>query len=436
VRFLLLAVLLAIPAAADDSPVDLGVRRLAMEAHIKLGDALLQKGDTDGAIRAYKDAIRLYERSVAKGKPDAPLAGPASTVLRPEFHRPPLRAKPVRPIEQGLDWLAAHQDTDEDGRWDCDDFAKHDPKGDKCGGKGGALYDVGVTSLATLAFLGAGYTDRGSKRDNPHAKNVRQGLRFLMTSQDDEGVFGGRASRHFIYNHALATLAICESYRMTRNPRYKKPAQEALNFIARARNPWLGWRYGVRSGQNDTSVTALCVMALKSGMYGGLDVDPAAFEGAREWIDKMTDPETGRVGYMMPGGVSARNQGTRERFPPERTHAMTAAGVLTRIFLGEDPRTSEKIKRGAELCTARPPVWNPDDGSIDMYYWYMGTLATVQVSADAWKTWNRAMRTAIEDHQREDGSWDPVGPWGGEGGRVYSTALMTMCLEVSYRYQR
>jgi hypothetical protein len=32
------------------------------------------------------------------------------------------------------------------------------------------------------------------------------------------------------------------------------------------------------------------------------------------------------------------------------------------------------------------------------------------------------------------GSWDPDNEWGGYGGRVYSTALAAMCLEVYYRY--
>ena len=32
------------------------------------------------------------------------------------------------------------------------------------------------------------------------------------------------------------------------------------------------------------------------------------------------------------------------------------------------------------------------------------------------------------------GSWDPVCVWGGYGGRVYSTALATLCLQVYYRY--
>ena len=35
-----------------------------------------------------------------------------------------------------------------------------------------------------------------------------------------------------------------------------------------------------------------------------------------------------------------------------------------------------------------------------------------------------------------EGSWDPKDPWGEEGGRVYSTALMTLCLEVYYRYPK
>ena len=37
----------------------------------------------------------------------------------------------------------------------------------------------------------------------------------------------------------------------------------------------------------------------------------------------------------------------------------------------------------------------------------------------------------------EKGSWDPqVDPWGDQGGRVYSTAINTLCLEVYYRYDR
>ena len=52
------------------------------------------------------------------------------------------------------------------------------------------------------------------------------------------------------------------------------------------------------------------------------------------------------------------------------------------------------------------------------------------------------MKKAIIDSQRQDksddrwGSWDAVDPWYNDGGRVYSTAVNVMCLEVYYRYAR
>jgi len=345
-------------------------------------------------------------------------------------------------VDLGLKWLADHQDVEESGMWDCDEFMKHDPADDKCDGPGKALFDPGVSGLALLAFLGAGYTDRGSEKENKYAKNVRNGLRYLLQIQDDEGCFGPRSSQHFIYNHAIACLAVSEAYWMTRNPRYKKPAQEGINFIAMARNPYLAWRYDPRGGENDTSVTGWCVMALKSGKFALLEIDPDAFAGARAWIDKMTEPEYGQVGYNTMGGAPARPEGLQDKFPPEKSQSMTAVGVLTRIFLGEDPQRSEMIQKGAKLMNEKPPVWNPDDGSIDMYYWYYGTLAMFQVGGTQWQTWNKAMTESIVKHQHpkgsgaRTGSWDPIDPWGPDGGRVYSTACLVMCLEVYYRYDR
>jgi hypothetical protein len=58
-----------------------------------------------------------------------------------------------------------------------------------------------------LAFLGAGYTNRGS---HPHAKVVSKGVRFLKNFQDPEGCFGPRNHTRWIYDHAAATFALVE----------------------------------------------------------------------------------------------------------------------------------------------------------------------------------------------------------------------------------
>jgi hypothetical protein len=462
-------VTLALVAGAQELRIDraeyLKLARLGMEAQLKVGDLLREKGDLEGAVKAYREATRLFAEALQRlearpGRRDAPFTGPARAGPRDAGRPGPglgssdrarggrrnLRAgggsgATENAVEHGLKWLADHQDVDDHGGWDCDGFAKHDPAADKCDGPGGALYDAGVTGLALLAYLGAGYTDRGTEQENKYGKNVRQGLRYLMTRQDDQGCFGTRATHSFIYNHAIATLALCEAYWMTRNPRYKAPAQAGLDFIARARNPYLAWRYGVRSGENDTSITGWCVMALKAGQFAGLNVDPDAFQGARAWIDKVTDPNTGQVGYNFPGGSVARPEGMVNAFPAEKSQAMTASGILTRIFTGENPR-SELVRKSADLCLKHPPRWDPDGGTIDLYYWYWGTLAMYQVGDAHWRRWNEAMKEAIVKQQHpagsgaRTGSWDPRGPWQNDGGRVYATALMTMCLEVYYRYDR
>ena len=181
---------------------------------------------------------------------------------------------------------------------------------------------------------------------------------------------------------------------------------------------------------------------MKSGKYGGFDVDPDAFAGAKQWIDKATHPQTGRVGYNFAGGPVARPEGMIDRFPAEKSEAMTASGIMTRLLCGDRPN-SEVVAKSAAVCLGQPPRWDPTAGSIDMYYWYWGTMAMFQLGGDSWAKWNEALKEAVVKSQHlkgsgaRAGSWDPAGPWGiQDGGRVYSTALMTLCLEIYYRYDR
>jgi len=196
----------------------------------------------------------------------------------------------------------------------------------------------------------------------------------------------------------------------------------------------------VRPQDNDTSVTAMMVSALMAGKKAGLRVNQAGFEGALAWIEKATEPEYGRVGYTSRGTGPARPQNMMDKFPADKSESLTAAGMLMRMYCGEDPRKSEIIQKGADLCLKVLPVWDESAGSIDFYYWYFGTQAMFQVGGDAFKYWNKAMKTALIDSQVKNGcakgSWNPVGVWGRQGGRIYSTALATLCLQTYYRHGR
>ena len=105
--------------------------------------------------------------------------------------------------------------------------------------------------------------------------------------------------------------------------------------------------------------------------------------------------------------------------------------MLGRLFCGFPPN---ELIGGADLLRNNVPSW----GSKDFYYWYYATLVMFQMGGDHWKAWNNALRPTLVNNQRkggpEDGSWDPAGDKYGDAGRVYSTAIGALCLEVYYRY--
>ena len=145
----------------------------------------------------------------------------------------------------------------------------------------------------------------------------------------------------------------------------------------------------------------------------------------------MTDSDYGRAGYIQRGSGSCRFRDSVDIYPGEKSEALTAAALLVRMWSGEDPKT-EVIQKGASLCAKLPPVWDPTGGSIDLIYWYDGTLALREVGRSAWDTWLPRLQEALLPAQRKDGvnngSWDPIGAWGYEGGRVYATAIAAMTL--------
>jgi len=317
-------------------------------------------------------------------------------------------------VNRALVWLARHQEPD--GHWDA---AKY----------GGQKTDVGVTGLALMAFLGDGHCEITRTK---FTDNVRRASRWLISQQAADGCIGRGYQRGLGYHHAIAGLALAEASAMNRGriARVKAAAQKAADYsVEKHQSEYSGWRYGAKQ-EPDTSVTGWFVMQLKSAKVAGLKVDGKAFQGAVTYLDKVTGKGDypGRVSYMP--GRSA-------------TQTMTAVGVLSRQFMGW--AAAEPVVRGGiEFLMQKLPEWR-NNSDVNFYYWYYGTLAVFQdssardkrVSAE-WTRWNEAMKKALIGHQcaggDDDGSWDPVGPWCSAGGRVYSTALGALCLEVYWRY--
>ncbi len=341
----------------------------------------------------------------------------------------------IQVISKGLKWLKDHQD--DDGKWDADGFMKHDSNGAPCDGAGHAVHDVGVTGLALLAFLGDGSTLRTGK----YKGEVKKGVLWLKDQQDpDTGLFGTSASHDFIYNHAIAAYAMCEAQGLSDYSSLRKYAQRGINYLESHRNPYGAWRYQPRDDDNDTSVTGWCVMAYKSGKDFGLQVSDSALDSVAAYLDEVTDPGTGHAGYSKRGEASSRKPGDHGvQFPTDKGEAMTAVALFTRFFLKQDPKETPVMELAAQTIAQKPPM-HADDGSIDHYYWYYATYAMFQMGGKYWKDWQKHLLPAVvktqETEGNAEGSWDPNGAWGDDGGRVYATAIQVLTLEAYYRYDR
>jgi hypothetical protein len=342
-------------------------------------------------------------------------------------------------VDAALRWLAGHQD--EDGKWDCDQFMKHDdPALAVCDGPGNGVHDVGVTGLALLAFLGDGST----MRTGPYREQVKRAVLWLRDQQDPAtGRFGAAAAHDFLYDHAIAAYAMCEAFGLSGYSLLRAPAQRGLDYLAAHRNPYGVWRYQPRDGDGDTSVTGWCVMALAAGKHFGLLVDDAALKNAAVFLDAVTEP-SGRHGYTTAGQRSSRKPGEHGvRFPAERSEALTAVGLFARFFLGQDPKRTPAMQKAADLLLQQPPTWDEPGGRVDHYAWYYASYALFQMGGSHWRAWQKRLEPTLLQAQRRDpkqrnlhGSWDPACAWGDDGGRVYSTAILALCLQANYRYSR
>ncbi|MCI0650904.1 MAG: hypothetical protein L0Z55_03355 [Planctomycetes bacterium] len=119
---------------------------------------------------------------------------------------------------------------------------------------------------------------------------------------------------------------------------------------------------------------------------------------------------------------------------------------MSRYFCGER-RNSEVMKKSVSLLMQHTPKWQEQKGearsTINFCYWYFGTFAIFQSNDKAFREWSDGLLAALLESQRgandsedEEGSWDPIDPWGACGGRVYSTAMAVLALEVQCRFLR
>ncbi len=311
-------------------------------------------------------------------------------------------------VERGLRWLAAHQR--QDGSWSFD--LTKPPCGGLCRNSGTEASATAATGIALLPFLGAGYTHKQGE----HQRVVKRGLyslgaRAVVTPHGIDLRGGGT-----MYAQALAAIALCEAYGMTRDEALKEVAQGALRFIVYAQDlEGGGWRY-TPGEPGDITVTGWQLMALRSGQLAKLEVPSPTIGLIEKFLDSV----------QTDGGARYRYQAPRK---PEQT--TTAVGLLCRMYLGWD-RDRPALYQGVTFLH----TWGPSKSNV--YYDYYATQVLHFWEGPEWQAWNLRMRDHLIATQsqtsHESGSWHFADSYGNRGGRLYTTAMALMILEVYYRH--
>jgi hypothetical protein len=353
-------------------------------------------------------------------------------------------------VEASLRWFKRHQSPN--GSWETDKYYQNCTEGLKCEPGGdpmlhGSDCNVAMTGYAVLCFLGAGYDH---KTPNKYKTTVKKGIDWLLSVQKADGYLGNRN-----YEHPIAVMSLAEAYAMTNDPELRGPAQKGINQILAHQNMettpgpdgyvgGMGWDYKKPNDRNDSSTTGWNIMALKSGLAGGLNIGKG-MEGAKHWLEghwkasnataaaplkawkDITAYDMSRFAYCWHHDTGALDGETGRE----------SIGLVCAIFLGHLNGDVMAESLANTVMTKQLPRRMP----TNTYFMYYNTMAIFQMGGERWTKWNGTVRDLLVNSQKKttdcfDGSWDwgPNDFGGATSGRVLTTAYNTLSLEVYYRY--
>ncbi|MBM43553.1 MAG: prenyltransferase [Phycisphaerae bacterium] len=295
-------------------------------------------------------------------------------------------------ITRGLEYLAGQQV--EDGSFGRGRFANH----------------VGITSLATIAFMSDGNVPGRGK----YARQVERGVDFILAHATETGLIAADTSHGPMYGHGFATLLLGEVYGMTeKDDQIRLALEKAVELIVRTQNDEGGWRYQPIPSDADVSVTICQVMALRSARNAGIKVPAETIDRAIDYV-KECQNEDGGWRYMLRTGSSAWPR--------------TAAGVASLFYAGV--HRDESIEKGLNYLEEAA---TPGRGNVRQSHYYYGQYYAVQAmymaGGERWIRWWPAIREELINRQSSNGGWLDH-----HVGGAYASSMALIILQMPKRY--
>jgi len=279
---------------------------------------------------------------------------------------------------------------------------------------------IAVTALTCLSFMAGGNTPaRGEFRGR-----LKKGLSYLLSVCDpDTGEFhddGDTTSK--MHGQGFAMLALAEAYgmfitgnRSADRERIGSALRKSVALVSKIQTEVGGWYYDAKfSSEHEGSITICIVEALRAARNAGIHVDKGVIDKAVNYV-RRSQKRDGSFRYRLNDDNSS--------------YALTAAGVATLNATGE--YDSKAVDLGIEYMQKKDPILNLITFERYPHYgrFYASQAYYQFKNLSLWNRWYPRFIKECKALQYADGSY-PNQTY----GSVYSTAMLTLTLQVSFGY--
>lgn len=308
-------------------------------------------------------------------------------------------------VERGLEWLKANQNPD--GSWSNKNVSA-------------------MTGFSVLAYLGRCETPISAK----YGESCMKGIIYLVNLGMKNGgkLSTNSSDKHWPYEHAIATYALCESLSFCDQlkieiPDLEEMVRKSVSIIIENQHPKSGgWDYGYDTRGNrggDLSIAAWQIQALKAAEHTGLEIKglKSSRTKAMEYVVNLQG-ENGGFGYTGKANGEAYAK-------------LTGAGVLCLQMSGK--KYPSEIRKGAKhILEFSKFDYNGKDSNL--YSHYYESQAMMARGGSEWRKYNEMFRDQLIDSQNPDGGWKAPGSGGLYSDPFYRNCLNILMLEVYYRF--
>jgi hypothetical protein len=329
-------------------------------------------------------------------------------------------------IEAALKWLAGQQKPD--GSWSLSPGWKNHVRCWSPTSKHRATGDPYGTSMALLAFSGAGY----SRDSGRYKTTVKRGINWLLKPRNDKVAVGGRRIRRLSsdpHELGLVALALSEATCLSPEKRVRNGAQLAIDAISE--------HYTGKWRSCHLTAAVWNALAFKAAQNAGLRCK------AEPQITLRSIVEVSRLGNTEFGyGAMRRGHGIINWNNRKGLAYANPGGAVATLCL-YDSRKKKDLKHVFAAITSRPKIQIEFSGH-PLLYMHHAAVAMRMKGGPAWKQYRTRVFPIVLKKQirkgKDCGAWKTYLTgyrWPGDDlyrANVFATALAVMTLESALKH--